>query len=109
MAQKIEIVRGTSNDFIITVFDADGREYILSSDERLVFGIKKKLDDAEAIFTKTAVNRSDGSYAVSIEPGDTAELEPGRYFYDVGLKSGTDFFSVIDFTPIIIQPNITTG
>jgi hypothetical protein len=107
MAQKIEIVRGTTNTFNIAVRDADGREYALADGEKIVFGIKRNLDDPEAIVVKTATAGTDGVYAVTIVPSDTADLDPGRYHYDVGLQSGENYFNVIEHNPFIIQANVT--
>lgn len=109
MAQKIEIIRGTSNTFSIDVSDADGRPYVLADGESIIFGIKKKAEDAEAIFVKNATaSEVEGNYVVSIAPSDTENLDCGRYAYDVGLKTGTDFFNVIEPNPFMIQPNITS-
>ncbi len=109
MAQKIEIIRGTSNTFSIDVVDADGRPYVLGDGESIIFGIKKKAEDPSPIFVKTAsAGTIGGNYVVAISPADTADLDCGRYAYDVGLKKGTDFFNVIEPNPFIIEPNVTS-
>jgi len=108
MAQKIEIVRGTTNTFDITVRDTDGNEYTLADGEKVVFGIKRKLDDSKAIFAKTTTSGKDGVYTVTIEPADTEDLDPGRYFYDVGLLSGTQYYNVVKHKPFIIRANVTS-
>lgn len=109
MAQKIEIIRGTSNTFSIEVSDVYGRPYVLEDGESIIFGIKKKPEDDRVIFVKTATaSEVEGNYIVSIEPADTAELDCGRYAYDVGLKTATGFFNVIEPNPFMIQPNVTS-
>lgn len=107
MAQKIEIVRGTTNTFQIAVTDAEGREYALVSGEKVVFGIKKNPEDDEAIFVKTITKGIDGIYVATIEASDTEDLDPGKYFYDVGLRSGDKYYNIIEPSTFMILPNIT--
>lgn len=104
---KIEIVRGTTNTFDIPIKDANGQKYTLAADEKVVFGIKRHLKDAEPVFVKTVTAGSNGVYPVTIVPSDTEDLDPGRYFYDVGLQSGDDYFNVIEPSLFIIQSNVT--
>jgi hypothetical protein len=107
MAQKIEIVRGTTNTMQILVYDADGRPYNLASNEKVVFGIKKNPEDAVPLFQITAEIVGDGVFNVVLSPTHTENLDAGRYWYDVGLQRGEDFFNVIEPNPFIIQANIT--
>ena len=108
MKEPIAIVRGTTNTFEITVTDADGNLYTAGDGESLVFGVKKSPKDEDYTFKKTAVTGENGAYSVKVEPGDTEGLDFGRYFYDVGLQSGTDFFNVIPCSPFDICENITS-
>lgn len=108
MAHKIEIVRGTTNRIPIPFRDANGRERTLADGEKLIFGIKQKLDDPEAIFVKNAVAGNDGNYYATIVPGDTEDLDPGKYFYDAGLVSGSDFYNIMKPNPFIIRANVTS-
>lgn len=107
MAQKIEIVRGTTNTFKIAVTDADGREYAPASGETVVFGIKKNPEDMDPLFQITAKIVGTGIFKVDLTPAHTEDLDCGRYWYDVGLQSGEDFYNIIEPNPFIIQPNIT--
>lgn len=107
MAQKIEIVRGTTNTFQISINDANGAPYNLQSNEKVVFGIKKDLDDVEPLIIKTAEVLYEGMYSVQLSPEDTVDLDCGRYHYDVGVDNGTDFFNVIEPNLFVIVPNVT--
>lgn len=108
MANKVEIVRGTTNIFNITVNDAAGRLYSLAAGEKVIFGIKQREGDTDLIFAKVAVPGSAGAYSVTINPADTADLDCGRYYYDVALQSGNAFYNIIESNPFIILPNITS-
>ncbi len=106
MAQKIEIVRGTSNMFGIAVNDADGNPYLLEDNETLVFGLKKNPRDDKCVLVKSVTNTVNGEYYLELSPGDTANLEYGQYFYDVGLQVGKSvFFNVIEMSEFLIKPN----
>lgn len=107
MAQRIEIVRGTTNTFAITVTDANNDLYTLADGEVIKFGIKRKKEDADPIFVKTAITGENGVYAIVLAPSDTAELPCGKYMYDVGLQSGGAYHSIIEPNVFEILPNVT--
>lgn len=109
MGKNVEIIRGTSNQFDITISDVKQNLYILSSDEKILFGVKRKPTDAEYVFLKTvlASDGTDGVYPVMIDPADTEGLAFGKYWYDAGLESGEDYHNIIEPSVFEIKPNIT--
>lgn len=107
MAQKIEIVRGTTNTIEITLTDGDGNLRTLSSGEVIVFGLKEKLTDSEYVFVRAAVVKDLGVYTFEIEKEDTEQCEVGTYWYDVGLQSGDYFFNIVEASPFVIIHNVT--
>lgn len=109
MVQAIEIVRGTTLPMILEITDANGSLYKLGTGERVLFGVKKNPKDESTIFTLEAVAQSTtGQYSITVYPENTQELEPGRYWYDVGLESGGDYFNIIEPSGFTILPNITS-
>ena len=109
MVQAIEIVRGTTLPMILEITDANGSLYSLGTGERVLFGVKKEPKDESPIFFLTAAAQgATGQYAITIYPEHTQELEPGRYWYDVGLESGGDYFNIIEPSGFTILPNITS-
>lgn len=107
MTTKIEIVRGTTNIFPITVTDSDGIPYTLADGEKLLFGVKREPSDEEYLILKTITAATDGAYVAEIVPDDTSGLEYGRYVYDVGLESGENYYNVIETSPFVVKPNVT--
>lgn len=106
--QLISIVRGTTNAFGIKVTDDEGKEYTLESGQVLVFGIKKKPTDMERLLVKTITNTVNGEYYLELTPADTENIEPGKYFYDVGMQQGESiFYNIIEASVFEIKPNIT--
>ena len=106
--QDIEIVRGTTNTFGITLTDAEGKFFTLESGQVLVFALKKRPKDVERVLVKKVTNRVEGVYYLEITPEDTADLETGKYFYDVGMQQGSDvFYNIIESSVFDIKPNIS--
>ena len=85
---QIEVPRGTLYPVRIDLVDPDGNLYTLADGERLVLGVTDSYQGDGVLFTREASRDPDGVYVVDIEPEDTAELAPGRYFYDVNLYLG---------------------
>ena len=107
MAQRIEIVRGTTNTFEITITDSSGAAYNLGSNEKVVFGVKEKPTDDALLIVKSAEIIGEGRFQVVINPEDTEALEFGRYYYDVAVDKGIAFFNVIEPNPFMVVQNIT--
>lgn len=111
MKNDVEIVRGTTNVFEITIKDAYGNPYNLAEGEQLLFGMKKTYADREYVFVKTvkttATTNKDGVYSVIVTPEDTEKCDCCKYHYDVAVQSGEDFYNVIENSVIYIKKNIT--
>lgn len=108
MKQPMKIVRGTTNAFSISVADENGVPYTLETDQVLVFALKRNDIDEERVLVKKITNTVNGEYYLELEPEDTADLECGEYYYDVGMQHGaTIFHNVIPSSPFTILPNIT--
>lgn len=107
MIQRIEIVRCTTNRFEITITDVNGSLFALQSGEKVLFGVKKSPDDVDYVFLKKITSGSNGVFVVTVNPADTAGIEPGHYCYDVGVQSGPAYYNVIKPSPFDIVANIT--
>lgn len=108
MVQAIDMVRGTTLPMTLEVTDANGKLYTLGTGERILFGVKKTPGDENPLFVLEAVAQGDaGQYTITVYPENTQDLEPGRYWYDVGLESGGDYFNIIEPSGFTILPNIT--
>ena len=108
MAQKIEIVRGTTNTINIAVRDSDGNAHMLEAGEVIVFGVKKNYKEEECLILKTITSLVNGVGRLTLAPDDTANLTCGKYVYDVGLKSGANYYNVIEASDFVVSANITT-
>lgn len=108
MTLDLEIVRGTTNSFGIDLKDADGNDYALEAGQALAFALKKRPKDEDRVLVKKITNVVDGMYYLELEPADTHDLAPGRYYYDIGLQQGeTTFYNVIEASMFTIKPNIS--
>lgn len=108
MSQRIEIVRGTTKTFAITVTDSNNDLYTLEDGETVVFGVKRRPEDESPVILKTATSGTDGVYAVTLAPADTENLPFGKYFFDAGILSGVNYHNIIEPSPFHILPNATS-
>lgn len=94
---NIEIIRGTSNTFNISLQDPQKQPYFLAAGEVLRFGVKIRPEDKSCLIEKelTAEDLKNGVYPVKLTPEDTANLSCYTYCYDVGVQSGDDYWIVL--------------
>lgn len=110
MIQPISIVRGTTQMVNIDLVDAGGTPYSLGADEVLRFGVKRCPEDEDYLLVKelTAENQDEqGTYVLILEPADTCTMKFGRYYYDVGMQSGEQYYNVIECSNFHLRYNIT--
>jgi hypothetical protein len=107
MAKDIRMVRGTSKTFKIAVTDANGDPYTLQAGEKVIFGVKKQAADEELLICKVVTACTDGICEVELDPEDTVDLTVGKYYYDVGLESGEDYYIIVEMSTFSIAANIT--
>lgn len=105
----LEIVRGTNNTFVLNLYNNEtGAPYTLAEGQALVFGLKVGKTDDKRLLVKPITDVINGDYHLSLYPEETADLEPGRYYYDIGLQDGSEiFYNVIQASAFTILPNIT--
>jgi len=107
MAYKhLSMTRGDSHTFNLVFKDSDGNPYCLK-DWTLLFTLKTNYDllDAQASLQKIVTSFPDttsgtsGSAVVSLEPDDTKDLTPGKYFFDFAVKTAAaESFTVLTGT-----------
>lgn len=80
-----EITRGDTGLFSVTLYDAEGAEYIPTEGETLTFYLMKKdCDDlTEAILVKDIPV---DTMQLELEPSDTIDLQTGSYAYRIRLR-----------------------
>lgn len=88
------IAKGETVYLSIKIFNKNTEQpYILKEGEKLIFGIKKGKSDTNYTIKKQLTNDDEieGVYPVILSDTDT-NIEEGRYYYDVGLKTTDDYF-----------------
>ena len=106
----IEVVRGTSHTFRISILDEFGQPYVMQPGEILRMGVKDEVDAQEYVLEKEVdyTFNIGGEYIIILQPSDTLFLDCKKYWYDVGLQSGVDYFMVIECSPFVVRQNITS-
>lgn len=106
--QDIRIVRGTTNAFTLNVTDINGNKIILGEGQSFIFAVKKELTDEEKVITKIIKASDDGLYYVTFLPQDTADLECGAYYYDVGYYYDAEtYYNIVELSTLYIVANVS--
>lgn len=104
------MVRGNSLELPVLLSQGDGTPYILAEGEVVRFGIKWAAYDKELLIEKelTAADQDeDGTLVFHLDPRETLELTPGQYLFDIGVQSGTEYYTPISGGVLVLKPNIT--
>lgn len=105
----IPISRGETTYFTISFHDQRGQQILLTSSDKLTFGVKRNPDDVNFILKKTVPTYTDfnGEYPFSLSTTET-NITPGRYYFDVTIKrSGGVFIRPIQDKQLIVKPSVT--
>lgn len=108
MDNTIQILRGESVTLNIGLTDTDGNVYFLQAGEILRFGVKLQHHETEYRILKelTADDAKSGVYPVTLLPADTQNMR-GKYYYDVGVQNGDNYYLVIEKSTFEVQDAIT--
>lgn len=111
MEQNLKMVRARTEVFNIALTDENGQPYVLTGNQKMIFGVKKDFADGNYMLKKeiTSADATDneGEYVLSIAAADTANVAWGKFFYDIGLQDGDNYYNVIEPSRFDIQPNVT--
>ena len=90
----VEIVRGTTCPFLVTIDHTDGTPYSPRPGDEVVFALRRKTTDGLLVI-KTAAVEPDATARFKLDPEDTENLCCDNYLYDVGLRTEGEFFMII--------------
>ncbi len=105
------IVRKASTFFgRLILWDTCGNGLLLTDGDRLIFSVKKSLDDADEknIIHKTldSGDEFEGGYVFELTPEDT-DIPIGKYFYDIGVqRANGEFYHATMPDEFIIKQSI---
>lgn len=99
MDNEIEMTRGTTAAFLLKIVDDDGIPYVPEQSDVVRLGVKHDSTQSDYSIIKTGTYNSDeGVFEFSFAPADTVNLKAAlygeRYWYDVGLRTGSDYYIV---------------
>lgn len=94
----IKMIRGDTLSFGLQVMDEEGQPFAQDL-ERAYFTCKSNRTDNRNVFQKSLYDGITkvgvGEYAVRVAPGDTANVQAGKYFYDFEIGCNGDVFTVL--------------
>ena len=107
----IQMVRGDSELLNVTV-----KNYELSDSDSVVLSVRNVGRASMSVsltagntlyFTKTATI-SDGVATIEIDPGDTKDMSPGRYVYDIELTTASgDVHTIVPINYLVIIDEVS--
>lgn len=90
------MTRGDTEYLTINLTDNLGDNYILRSDDKLYFTVKRSNRDDEFIFQKVITGQIGNEFVYKIEPLDTKLESYGQYYYDIQItKYNGDTHTII--------------
>ena len=101
MEYKLTMTKGDTLSFAVEI------EGITGDLDTAVFACRSNPNDSTAAFEKDlddGISKVEtGKYRVRVDPDDTADLEPGRYFYKLTIGLNDDVFTILK-GPLTIEP-----
>ncbi len=107
---KLEIIRGTTMSFLLTIQNDDGTVYKLNDEEKLIFGVKLDPEKGDYLIKKiiTTENEQDNGYIISLKPEDTQNMSFKDYRYDIGLQTPEgDYYMLVSCSQFIVNKAVT--
>lgn len=106
--QNITMVRGDTLAFNVVPLDSDGNVVSVSS---AYFSCKKNRAMSSYEFQKSlgdGIIQDAGGLMVRVAPEDTADIDAGRYYYDLQLGVDDDIYTVL-IGSLSIEQDVTTN
>lgn len=107
---KLEITRGTTMSFLLTIQNDDGTIYYLKNGEKLIFGVKFDTEKEDYLIKKiiTEESRQENAYRISLNPEDTQKMDFKDYRYDIGLQTNDgDYYMLVLCSPFVVNKAVT--
>lgn len=110
MSETFSINRGDSAPLTVIFKNAEGEAVDLTS-YAVFFTAKKNLkdDDASAVISKKITNHiaaQEGKTIIDLTAAETDDIEPGTYYWDLQLVSGTSIMST-QYGTMEVKPDVT--
>ena len=102
--QNITHMRGDTLFLKLDVLN-NGEPYILDQKDTLTFTVKRNIHDEKPVLQK----RFSGVQNILLNSADTADMEPGRYIYDVEVYTASGVVQTIGPGKFILKPDVTGG
>ena len=101
---EVKLTRGDTARFTVAVTNDEGKAYEIQEGDTLTLSVKKEVTDTEYALQKKII----GDNTFHIEPKDTAELECGKYKYDVQIDTADgEVYTVIEPTLFELLQEVT--
>lgn len=91
----IHITKGDSGSLNVDLKDSDGETYIPQLGDRIIFRVA---DCKGAVILAKEADIEDEGNLITFLPGDTADLQPRQYHYEIELiTEAGDHYTIIEY------------
>lgn len=109
---NISLIRGDTLQLVIPeiTYADSGAEYVLTDTDKVIMEIKKHSYDKSHIIRKelTKADVVDGQIQIVIYPSETADIEVGKYVFDVRLvQDEQHIFTIVPYSEFDVLKNVT--
>lgn len=105
----LSITKGTSFAVGLEIFASDGTAHIVNAGDTIRFGVKSNLTDSNYLIEKNVSGTGSNKCTISLIPAETAILNAGTYYYDIGLQTSSGgYYIVVPVSKIIVTLSVTS-
>ena len=102
---EIKIYHGTSYTRSMKIIDSNNDPYVHEQNDIVMLTVKHNILQSDYDIQKTAsYDAETDTYTFEFTPEDTENLMPDRYYYDIGLQNGNDFYIIVPMSNFDILP-----
>ena len=109
---ELTLIRGDTYKLVFSLFDANKKPIVLSSEDKCYFTVKKDFSHEDCVFQKRngdgiSYSPQTGLYTISLTQDDTCDLHCGSYRYDIKVKLGEEIVKTLLRGTLALTTNAT--
>lgn len=107
---EYKIIRGDTWIEPVQIFNEDGTAHAYNPNEVVKFALSTTQDSSGIVIQKTLeYDFVNNIYSLVLSSAETASLQAGTYYFDIGIQVGTEYVHIIDITKLQVSEGISGG
>ena len=105
---NISMLRGDTAAITVSVTDPAGASVPLEAGDIVYLTLKKSVDTEAKVLQKVVTDFIDGTALIELAPGDTNDIKPGIYMYDIQLtRANGKVYTIVGPSNWTIEGDVT--